>query len=454
MSDHATKKAINTTSNDAIDLTRVAEIAMDYAKQLGMDQSEVALHQGTGVSVTARQQELETVEKHNDAQAVVSVFNNHKTGSASSADMSEQGIRNTVEAAVSIAKFTGADDCLGLADKELMATDLRDLELHHPWQIEVPDMVDIALECEQAAIEFDSRISNSEGASLDTYSGSALYANSHGFISQKQGSQHSISCSVIGATEHGMQRDYWYDSNRDAAKLSAATDIGKLAAQRTIKRLDARKIASTETPVLFDPSMAKSLIGHLIGALQGGSIYKKASFMLDQVGECVFPDFVTISENPHKMGAAGSAMHDTEGVATPDYRAIIDKGVLQSYVLGSYTSRKLGLVSTANAGGVRNLEVTHSDQHFNQLLSQMNTGLLVTELIGSGINMVTGDYSRGAAGFWVENGQIQYPVEEITIAGNLKDMYQNIVAIGSDTDHRGNTHCGSVLIENLTVAGS
>ena len=439
------------------DLKDVAEYALDYAKSQGMNQADVSLHRGTGISVSARQQELETVEKHNDAQVAISVYKDHKTGSASSADMSKDGIRSTVDAAVSIAKFTGADDCLGLADKELMATDLKNLDLHHPWLDDVSEMAQIALECEQSALDFDKRITNSEGASVDSYSGSAVYANSHGFISEKFASQNSISCSVIGSDEsdsQAMQRDYYYDSNRNPAKLMSATEIGSEAANRTIQRLGGRQIASTQTPVLFDPRVAKSLISHLIGAISGGAIYKKASFMLDKVDAQVLPDFITIAENPHLLGGAASSTYDSEGVATLEYRPIIAKGVLQSYVLGSYTARKLGLTSTANAGGVRNISVSDSGQDFNQLLTQMNSGLLVTELIGSGINMVTGDYSRGAAGFWVENGEIKHPVEEITIAGNLLEIYRNIIAIGNDIDHRGNTHCGSILVENLTVAGS
>lgn len=443
-------------------LEKVAEFALDYAKSQGMDQADISLHSGTGVSVSARQQSLETVEKHNDAQAVVSVYKNHKTGSASSADMSEAGIRNSIDAAISIAKFTGADECLGLADKERMATQLDDLDLDHPWLSEgsfgVAELANVALECEQAALEFDARISNSEGATVDTYSGQAVYANTHGFISEKRGSQHSISCSVIGSSEGGgvqsMQRDYSYDSNRNPQKLMQAAAIGREAANRTVQRLGGRQIASTETPVLFDSRIAKSLISHLIGAISGGAIYKKASFMLDKVDSQILPNFVTIAENPHKKGASNSSMHDGEGVATLDYRPIIKEGVLQSYVLGSYTARKLGLQSTANAGGVRNVSVSSSGQDFATLLKQMDRGLLLTELIGSGINMVSGDYSRGAAGFWVENGEIQYPVEEITVAGNLLQMYQDIVAVGNDIDHRGNIHSGSILVENLTVAGS
>ncbi len=436
-----------------INLVRAAEIAIDYAKQQGMDQAEAALHQGVGISISARQQELETVEKHNDAQLVISVYKDQKTGSASSADMSESGIRSSVDAAISIARFTGADECLGLADADMMATQDKDLDLHHAWNADMSEMVDIALRCEAAALDADQRISNSEGASVSSYSGNAVYANSHGFLRNGAGSQHSLSCSVIGADDHGMQRDYWYDSDRNAANLASPESIGARAAERTLRRLGARQIDSARASVMYDPMMAKSLVSHLVGAIKGGAIYKKASFMLDKVGEPVFPEFVTIAENPHKLGGANSSMYDGEGVATPEYRPLVEGGVLQSYVLGSYTARKLGLQSTANAGGVRNLTVSDTGQDFEALLSQMGTGLLVTELIGSGINMVTGDYSRGAAGYWVENGELQYPVEEVTVAGNLADIFQNIVAIGTDRDDRGNTQCGSIVIEDMTIAG-
>lgn len=436
-----------------IDLVRAAQIAIDYAKQQGMDQAEAALHQGVGTSITVRQQELETVEKHNDAQLVISVYKDNKTGSSSSADMSEAGIRSSVDAAVSIAKYTGADDCLGLADKELMATEFKDLDLYHPWDVEMSDMVDLALECEASALQVDDRIANSEGASVSSYSGNAVYANSHGFLQNSAGSQHSVSCSVIGADDKGMQRDYWYDSNRNPTRLADAQSIGQRCAERTLRRLGAKQIESMQASVMYDPLMAKSLVGHLMGAIKGGAIYKKASFMLDKVGQPILPDFVSIAENPQKRGGSNSSMYDGEGVATQEYRKLVESGVLQGYLLGSYTARKLGQQSTANAGGVRNLKVTGTGESFEQLLKTMGTGLLVTELIGSGINMVTGDYSRGAAGFWVENGELAYPVEEITIAGNLSDIYQNIVAVGGDTDSKGNTECGSILVENMTIAG-
>lgn len=437
-----------------VDLTRAAELAIDYAKSLGMDQSEVSLNYGSSVCVTARLQELETVEKHNNAQIVVSVYNDHKTGSASSADLTEKGIKDTVNAAASIAGHTAADECFGLADKALMASQPQELDLYHPWLDDTRALADIALQCEQAALQYDQRISNSEGASVNSYMGNDVYANSHGFMSVMPGSQHSIAASVIASSTAGMQRDFWYDSNRNPAKLAVASDIGKESARRAVRRLDARKIDSRQCPVLFESGIASSLIGHLIAALKGGAIYKKASFMLDKIGELILPDFVTLAEYPHKLGANSSDWHDAEGVATPDYRAIIAAGTLQSYVLGSYTARKLKLVSTANAGGVRNLNVSDTGQSFNALLNEMHSGLLVTELIGSGINMVSGDYSRGAAGFWVEQGEIQYPVEEITIAGNLLNMYQGIVAIGTDRDSRGNTECGSILLDNMTVAGA
>jgi len=455
MNDRKTKSsAMNNRSATGLDLVKAAEQAISYAKEQGMDQSEMSLQQGTGVSVSARQQELETVEKHNDAQFIVSVYKDHKTGSASSADLSDAGIRNTIDAAISIARHTSADTCFGLADQELMAATPLDLDLCHAWDVGIDELVDIALRCEKSALNASALISNSEGASVNSYSGNAVYANSHGFLSDNHGSQHSISCSVIGEKDGAMQRDYWYDSNRNPSKLDSAENIGLVSAQRTVRRLGARQIASTQANVLFEPGVAKSLVSHLIGAIKGGAIYKKASFMLDKVDQTVLPKFVTIAENPHKAGASGSAWHDGEGVATPERRGIIEGGVLQGYVLGSYTARKLGLLSTANAGGVRNLSVSNTGHDFNEMLHAMGQGLLVTELIGSGINMVTGDYSRGAAGFWVENGEIQFPVEEITIAGNLLNMYQNIAAIGTDVDNRGNTECGSILVENMTIAGS
>ena len=437
-----------------LNLTQAAEYALEVAKRGGADQAEASLHQGTGLSLTARQNEIETVEKHNDGQIVVSVYNDHKTGSASSADLTRDGIKSTVEAALSIATFTGKDECLGLADADRMATNLYDLDQDHAWDKTVKEFSELVLECEAEALRQDPRIVNSEGASISSYRGSGVYANSHGFLSEGKGSQHSLSCSVIAADENGMQRDYWYDANRNPANLQSALEIGRRAGERTVARLGSQKIGSTTAPVLFDPVMAKSLVGHLLGSLKGGAIYKKASFMLDKIDHTILPEFFNLSENPHLKGGNNSSLHDSEGVATPAQRSIVENGVLQSYILGSYTARKLGTQSTANAGGVRNIRLSNTGQGFSDLLKELNTGLLVTELIGSGVNSVTGDYSRGAAGFWIENGELAYPVEEITIAGNLVNMYKNIVAIGNDTDERGNTHCGSILLESMTIAGS
>ena len=435
-------------------LENVAQQVMDEAKQLGLDQVEVSIHQGSGTSVTARLGELETVEKHNDTEVVVSVYRDHKTGSASSADITEQGIRQTVNAAASIAKYTGEDDCLGLADKELMAHDVPDLDLYHPWKVDIADMCDMALQCEQVARDYDERIINSEGASVNSYSGVDMYANSHGFMQRRQGSRHSMSCSVIGGQAQEMQRDYWYDSNRNAAKLTSVEHVGEMAAKRAVRRLGSKQIKSCQVPVLFEAPIASSLVGHFIAAIKGGALYKKASFLLDKLQQAVFPGFVNIWENPHLRAGAGSAAYDNEGVATPERRDLVIDGVLQSYVLGSYTARKLSMKSTANAGGVRNVFVSHGENDFQGMLSNMGTGLLVTELIGSGVNTVTGDYSRGAAGFWVENGIIQHAVDEITIAGNLSDMFMQVIDIGNDVDYRGNISTGSILLENMTIAGA
>ena len=441
-------------SKGQVDMLDIAQLVLDEAKKLGVDQAETAIHQGTGISVTARLGELETVEKNNDTEVVVSVYKNHKTGSASSADVTEQGIRQTVQAAASIAKYTGEDDCFGLADKELMATDIPDLDLYHAWDIDIAGMCDLALQCEQIARDYDKRIINSEGASVNSYSGADIYANSHGFMHKKLASRHSISCSVVSGHEQEMQRDYWYDSNRNADKLSAIEHVGEMTAKRAIRRLGAKQIKSCQVPVLFEAPIASSLIGHFISGIKGGALYKKASFLLDKLQQPIFPDFINIWENPHMQSGAGSSAYDNEGVATADKRQLITDGVLQGYVLGSYTARKLNMQSTANAGGVRNVRISHSEHDLQAMLSMMGTGLLVTELIGSGINMVTGDYSRGAAGFWVENGEIKHAVDEITIAGNLANMFMGIAEVGGDIDYRGNICSGSILLENMTVAGA
>lgn len=436
------------------ELEAVAEKALAHARKQGMDQAQVDISNSLGRSVTVRKQELESVEIHNDRSLVVSVFTNQQTGSASSADFTDAGIEQTVSAAVAIAKQTAKDDCFGLADAELMATAQPDFKTFHPWDVSMQEMTTIAQTCEQAALDVDSQISNTEGATINSYLGASVYANTHDFVGYQRGSRHSLSCSVIAEQEGDMQRDYWYASNCDVTALDSPEQIGKMAGDRTIRRLGAKQIDSCQVPVILEAPIAGSLIAHFIGAIKGGALYKKATFLLDQLGEEIFPEWMSVMESPHAIGGVNSAAFDSEGVATPEHRKLIENGVLQGYVLGSYTSRKLDMQTTANAGGVRNVSISNTGQDFSTLLNDVGEGLLVTELIGSGINMVTGDYSRGASGFWVKNGVIQHAVQEITIAGNLRDMFKQVAAVGTDLDQRGNIQTGSIVIEGMTVAGS
>lgn len=447
----------NTILVDASVLELAAEKALNHAQKMGANQAEARLSNSLGQSINVRKQELESVEVHNDRSLAINVYINHCTGSASTADLSDKGIHAAVEAAVSIAQQTEADDCFGLADKELLAQsglDSSGLDQFHEWSLSMSDLVDIAQRCEQAGFDVDSRINNSEGAAVNTHAGISLYANSHGFIGSSHGSNHSLSCSLLAQQGNDMQRDCWYSANCNPHLLETAESIGKQAGEKTVKRLGARQIASCQVPVLFESSLASSLISHLTSSISGGALYKKASFMLDRLGETIFPDWLNIDENPHMLGENRSSFYDNEGVATSEKRSIIENGQLVSYVMSSFTSRKLGLQTTANSGGLRNVSITQTGESFDQLLNKMHTGFLVTELIGSSINMVTGDYSRGASGFWVENGEIQYPVQEITVAGNLLDMFKDISAIGSDIDTRSNIKTGSILLDKLTIAGS
>jgi len=357
-----------------------------------------------------------------------------------------------VTAACNIARYTAKDEFCGLADAKLMAKHIPDLDLHHPWNISVDEALELAKECEAAAQAVDARITNSEGAAVSTYEGLFSYANSHGFTGGYASSRHGFSCSVIAEDGENMQRDYWYSSARSADNLDTAEFVGRIAGERTVRRLGGRKLKTAQVPVLFESSLASGLISHLISAISGGSLYRKSSFLLDSLGKQVLSPLVTIQERPHLLRGLASAPFDNEGVATTS-RTLVQDGVLQGYVLSSYSARKLGMTTTGNAGGNHNLVVSHGDQDFNALLKTMGTGLVVTELLGHGINMVTGDYSRGAAGFWVENGVIAYPVEEITIAGNLADMFKQIVAIGNDVLVQGSKQVGSILIEQMTVAG-
>jgi PmbA protein len=434
-------------------LSAAVELALAEARRLGANQAEAAVNVSQGLSVTVRLGEVETLEHTRDKGIGVTVYFGTRSGSASSTDLSEAAVRETVRAACSIAKFTAADDCAGLAERERLATRFPDLGLHHPWYPSTDEAIEMARACEDAARALDARIDNSEGGSLSTQEALEVYGNSLGFLAATAGTRHSLSVSVIAQDESGMQRDYWYSLARNVRDLQAPEDIGHLAAHRTVRRLGARKLATRECPVLFEAPLAGSLLSHFVGAVRGGALYRRTSFLLDSLGKPVFAPGIRIHEQPHLVGAIGSAAWDNEGVATAA-RDLVRDGVLQGYVLDSYSGRKLGMPSTGNAGGVHNLTLDPGPNDFAGLLKHMGTGLLVTELIGFGVNSVTGDYSRGAAGFWVEGGEVQYPVEEITIAGNLKDMYRAIIGVGNDVDARGNLRTGSILIERMTVAGN
>lgn len=435
------------------ELQQMSESVLQLAKTAGASAAEAEVSLGFGQNVSVRMNETETIEYNRDKGVSVTVYFDQQKGHASTSDLSPQALQDTVAAACNIARYTAQDEFCGLADSALMAKDIPDLDLHHPWDLTVDQAIKLAQECESVARAVDSRITNSEGASVSTYEGMFAYANSNGFNGGYASSRHGLSCSVIADDgDDNMQRDYWYTSARAPGDLESAAYVGRLAGERTVKRLNSRRIRTAQVPVMFDASLSSGLISHLISAISGGSLYRKSSFLLDSLGKQVMSPFVTIEEKPHLLRGLASSPFDNEGVATKP-RTLVKNGVLQGYVLSSYSARKLGMVSTGNAGGNHNLIVSHSDLDFNAMLKTMGTGLLVTELLGHGINMVTGDYSRGAAGFWVENGVIVHAVEEITIAGNLKDMLNQIVAIGNDVLVQGSKQVGSILIENMTVAG-
>lgn len=434
-------------------LQNITRDILDQAAKQGATACEAEVSEGFGQSVTVRRGEVETIEYNRDKGLGVTVYFGQQRGHASTSDLSAEAIRDTVKAALTIAKYTAADEYAGLADKALLAGSVPNLDLYHPWGMSVEDAIALARECEAAAFGVDERITNSEGASVGTQESHFVYGNSHGFIGGYPTSRHSISCAVIAGGADGMQRDYWYSTARDASLLEDAAGVGRRAGERTVRRLNARKIKTEQVPVLFEAPLAAGLLSHFVSAISGGALYRRSSFLLDSVGKQVFAPFVQIAERPHLPKGLGSAPFDNEGVATRE-RDVVRDGVVQGYFLGSYSARKLNLQSTGNAGGNHNLILQDTGQDFAQLLRQMGRGLLVTELLGHGVNQVTGDYSRGAAGFWVEHGEIQFPVEEITIAGNLKDMFAGIVAIGTDLQVRGSKQCGSILIDRMTVAGN
>lgn len=445
------EKEISTNKNKT-GLINLTDYVLDEASSQGADQAEVDIGTGSGLAVTVRMGEVETIEHENDKGISITVYIDHHKGSASTSDFSKDALKKTVMAACDIARNTSRDKYSGLVEKELMARNIPDLDLHHPWSITPEQAIRIAIDCETHARNFDKRITNSDGAMVSTYSGIHAYGNTNGFANAWEWSSHLIDCTMIAEHAGKMQRDGWYSKTRDFNDLQDIKDIGKEAARRTVERLDSKKISTRKVPVIFEAPVAAGLFSAFITAVSGSSLYRRASFLLDKLGEKVFADHIHIHEQPHLKKALGSAPFDNDGVTTRA-RDIVKDGILQSYVLSGYSARKLGLQTTGNAGGVHNLIIETGEQNLDGLIKDMDTGLLITDMIGFGVNQITGDYSRGGAGFWVENGEIQYPVEEFTVAGNLSEMYKQIIAIGNDVDPRGNVLTGSVLIDNMTVAG-
>ncbi|MCG2586257.1 metalloprotease PmbA [Massilia sp. TS11] len=438
-------------------LQELAQAALAYARQLGASDAAVEISEGSGLAVTVRRGKVETIEQNKDKGMGITVYVGQKRGNASTSDFSQAALRATVDAAYNIARFTADDPCAGLADADMLELAPRDLALCYPWLISSEDAVALAQRCEAAAFAVDPRISNSEGASVYVQQSHFVAANTRGFMGGYPYSRHTLSVAPIAGKGAKMQRDDWYSSVRDPRKLADPEAVGRYAAERALARLNARKLDTRQCPVLFEAPLAAGLLGAFVQATSGGALYRKSSFLLDSLGQQVFPKHIRISEDPHIVGGVGSAPFDEEGVRTQK-RDVVSKGVVQGYFLSSYSARKLGMQTTGNAGGSHNLALTSSktraEDDFAGMLRKMDRGLLVTELMGQGTNYVTGDYSRGAAGYWVENGVIQYPVEEITIAGNMKQMFANIVAVGNDVLVRGTKQTGSILIDNMVVAGS
>ncbi len=433
-------------------LAQLVEDTLAEARKQGASAAEAGISTSQGLSVTVRLGEVETVEHTRDKTLTVSVYFGHRSGSASTSDLGAAAIRDTVRAAATIAKYTAEDRYAGLADAECMASEIPDLDLYHPWHLSMDAAIELARVSEAAARAADRRITNSEGGSVSSHEGLEVYGNTHGFLGAVSLTRHNLSCAVIGQDNGGMQRDYWYTVARAAADLEGPEEVGRHAAARTVRRLKARGLKTCKAPVVYEAPVAQSLLGHFVAAIRGGNLYRQASFLVDHLDKQVFADTVHIFEQPHVKKALGSAPFDNEGVATKK-RDLVNDGILKGYVLDAYSARKLGMRTTGNAGGVHNLTINHGDRDLAGLLKQIDTGLLVTELLGFGVNTVTGDYSRGAAGFWVEGGDIQYPVEAITVAGNLKDMFLRLVEVGNDVDLRGNIRTGSILIDGMTIAG-
>ncbi len=433
-------------------LKELSQLALADAQKIGASAAEVSLAAHTGFSVSVRKQVTEELVYHRNRGMAISIYNGQRIGSASCSDLTEAALKSSVEAAWAIACQTDVDPYVGLAEKNLMAKKIPDLEIYHPWPINPEEGIALAKSCEAAALSYP-KISNSEGASLSTQTSCEVYANTHDFCQAVLSSYHSLNCVVVSEHEGNMQRDYSYMANTNPRALENVETVGHQAAERVIKRLGARPIKTCKAPVIFIAEVARSLIGHFVSAISGAAIYRRASFLFDQLDQKIFPEFITIDERPYLLGAAGSHAFDTEGVATRE-QSFIENGILQRYILNSYAARRLGLETTANAGGVHNLFITTGKSDLPGLLKKMGTGLLVTELLGQGANIITGDYSRGASGFWVENGEIAFPVEGITVAGNLREMYQHIIEVGNDLDTRGNIQSGSIWIDEMMIGGT
>lgn len=433
-------------------LADIAHRTVELAQARGAEQAEVGVSQDEGLSVSVRLGELESVERQKDRSLGITVYKRQCKGSASTNDFSERGIAAAVGKALSVASFTAADAYAGLADPAVLATEFPDLDLYHVWALEPRDAEAIALETEQAARDCDRRIENSEGASVSTGGGVRAYANSNGFVGSYASSTHAISVSVVAAAGGKLERDYWYTQARCPEDLESAEATGRKAAERAVRRLDSRTLDTRVVPVLFTPELARSLFGHFIAAIRGTAQYRRASFLLDCVGQQVFPEWLTIVEDPHIPRAIASTPFDAEGVATQP-RTLVERGVVEGYVLSSYSARRLGLATTGNAGGAHNLIVEPNAGPLERLQADCREAMVVSELLGQGVNTVTGDYSRGAAGFWIDRGEVAYPVSGVTIAGSLRDMLRAIVAVGDDVDLRGTVRCGSVLVDGMTVAG-
>lgn len=443
---------INRSLTDVAQLQSIANDILSYAERLGASQTEVSLSTDKGFAVSAREGEVETVEYNLDKVIEITVYKGKRTGTASISDFRPAAVKSAVEAACHLAQFTDEDPAAGLADKSDLAFNYPPLPMSFPWDISVEAAIQLAIECEREAVAYDKRIMSAESASVNTFEALYLYANSHGFMGYYPYTRHDINCVLIGKQGDEMQRDYSYTAATDPTLLTSVSLVARQAAERTVKRLGARRLKTMQAPVIFLAEEARGLLGHFMAAISGGNLYRKSSFLVDKLGQTIFPEFVTIQEHPHLLHGLGTVPFDEDGVATRE-NIFVQQGVLQSYCLGVYSARQLGMKTTGNAGGIHNLSITHGERDLMALLKTMNRGLLVTELMGNGVNIVTGDYSRGVGGYWVENGEIQFSVHEVTIAGKLQEMYAGIREVGNDIDRRGNIHTGSILIEQMMIAG-